>query len=92
MVAQPYAYVANQSSNSVVVINRETNLVVATIPMSGAGLSGLAVLPNGMFVYVTQESKNLLAVISTATNVVVGSIPVGAGPVQVAFTPNGALA
>ena len=68
--AQPFAYVSNQMGNTLVVINRANNTIAATIPISGAGLSGLAVGPNGTHVYVTEQTKNAVAVISTATNTV----------------------
>ncbi|HEY6390811.1 MAG TPA: malectin domain-containing carbohydrate-binding protein [Bryobacteraceae bacterium] len=88
-VAQPYAYVANISGNSVSVVNTATNTVAATItvPMSP---SGVAVTPDGLFVYVASQGANSVSVISTATNTIVATIPVGTTPVQLAITPNGA--
>jgi YVTN family beta-propeller protein len=52
--AAPFAYVANNSSNTVSVIDTATTppSVVATIPV-GNGPSGVAVAPDGKHVYVT---------------------------------------
>ena len=88
--AQPYAYVANVSGNSVSVVNTSTMSVAANIPLSGSP-SGLAVTPNGSWIYVALQGANSVAVISTATNSLVTTIPVGTLPVELAISPNGAL-
>jgi YVTN family beta-propeller protein/autotransporter-associated beta strand protein len=87
------AYVTNQTSNSVSVINTATNTVVTTI----AGVSspgGVAFSPDGTRAYVTNSNiVGTVAVIDTATNTVIGApIPVGNGPVAVAFSPDGSRA
>ena len=45
-----YAYVTNEGSNSVSVINTATNTVTATIPV-GTEPYGVAVTPNGDYAY-----------------------------------------
>src|SRR5579862_6837063 len=87
--AQPFAYVSNQSGNTIAILNRATNTIASSISVSGAGLSGLALAPNATYLYVTEQNKNAVAILNTATNAITGTIPVGSGPVQVAFTPNG---
>src|ERR1051326_3316366 len=89
-VAQPYAYVSNQSGNNVSFVNLATNKVLTTVPYSAGGLSGLAITPDGSRLYVAAQSKGCVVVIDTVLKTVLTCITVGAGPVQAAVTPNGA--
>ncbi|MGD0909805.1 MAG: beta-propeller fold lactonase family protein [Candidatus Acidiferrales bacterium] len=67
-----YAYVADQSSDTVSVIDRTTNSVVATIGgISGPG--GVAITHDGKEVWVV--ATNEIDVIDTATNTVVSTLP-----------------
>jgi len=67
-----FAYVANQSSNTVSVIDRATNAIVDTIgDIPGPG--GVAVTHNGREVWVV--AYNEVDVIDTATNSVTSRIP-----------------
>ena len=50
--AAPFAYVVNEVSATVSVIDTASNTVVATIPV-GENPQGVAITPNGKFVYVT---------------------------------------
>jgi YVTN family beta-propeller protein len=82
------AYITNETSDNVSVIDTATNTVIATIPV-GVGPFGAAVTPDGTKVYITNLSSNNVTVIDTATNtVIVPSIPVGPGPVGVIVTPD----
>src|SRR6266849_7651759 len=99
--AQCDAYVAQNASNSVWVINTMTDAAVAVIPVQFSPL-GLAITPNGAFAYVTNTGALCdfcsfnpppsVSVIDTATYSVVATIPVGNYPAGVAITPNGAFA
>jgi YVTN family beta-propeller protein len=89
--ATQLAYVTNNGSNTVSVIDRATNTVVATIPV-GPGPYGVAVTPDGAYAYVANYGSNNLSVIATATNTVVATVPVGAQPWGVTITPDGAFA
>lgn len=89
--AQSFAYVVNQSSNSVSVINTATNTVVATVPV-GSNPFAVAIAPDGTMAYVTNNNDSTVSVINTATNTVVATVPVGGPPLGVAVTPNGAFA
>ncbi|MBA2946394.1 serine/threonine-protein kinase [Streptomyces himalayensis] len=80
------AYVANESSGSVSVINTATNKVDSTIPV-GRSPKGVAVSPNGDRVYVTNRRSGSVSVINTATNKVDSTIPVGRGPQGVDVSP-----
>src|SRR6516165_163218 len=83
------AYITNQSSRTVSVIDTATNTVSATIPV-GLLPFGVAVNPDGSKVYVANEHANTVLVIDTATNMVIGSpIIVGRNPIGVAVSPDG---
>ena len=66
------AYITNNQSNNVSVIDTRTNEVTATVPV-GAGPWGVAVSPDGRKVY-TANWYYTVSVIDTATNAVT-SIP-----------------
>src|SRR5229473_3226226 len=68
------AYITNQSSSTVSVIDTATDTVIATIPV-GLTPFGVAVSPDGSKVYVTHEFANAVSVIDTATNTVSAMIP-----------------
>jgi YVTN family beta-propeller protein len=80
------AYVANEFSYTVSVIDTATNTVVATIPV-GLVPIGVAITPDGTRAYVPNEFSYTVSVIDTATNTVVATIPVGLLPLLVAITP-----
>jgi YVTN family beta-propeller protein len=72
------------------VIDTATNTEVATIPVVGVGVFGVAITPDGKHAYVANQGSNNVSVIDTASNTVVGPpIPVGNGPFGVAITPDG---
>src|SRR6266852_2051587 len=73
------AYITNQSSSTVSVIDTATDTVIATIPV-GLAPFGVAVSPDGSKVYVTNISSNTVSVIDTATNTVIATIPVRLPP------------
>ena len=81
-VAAPFAYVANEGSANVSVIDTATNKVVATVPV-GNNPFGVAVTPVGTHVHVTNlslGSGNTVSVINTASNTVVATVTVGVPP------------
>src|SRR5258706_382899 len=73
------AYITNQSSNTVSVMDTGTDTVIATIPV-GVTPFGVAVSPDGSKVYVANISSNTVSVIDTATNTVSATITVGPPP------------
>ena len=84
------AYISNSGSNSVSVIDTETNTVVGAPIKVGSFPGGIAVTPDGKFAYVANEDDDAVSVINAATNTVIGSsIMVGSGPFGVAVTPDG---
>lgn len=102
----PFAYVTNQSSNTVSVIDTSTNTVVTTISLSLPGCdgtcpspAGLAVTPDGSRVYVANRGNGTVSVIATSTNTVSATITIpscaycaSSSPTGVAITPDGTRA
>jgi YVTN family beta-propeller protein len=87
--AAPFAYISNNSSNDVSVIDTASNTVTATVAVGTAPV-GVAVGPTR--VYVANYSSNNVSVIDPATNAVIATIPVGTGPFGVAVNPAGTRA
>ena len=87
-LAQPFAYVADNSGNAVHVIDTATDRVVDTIP--GLGFPrGVTIHPSGAFAYVANRETNTVAVIDTATNTVVAQPIVKQPAGGLAANPNG---
>src|SRR5258708_6430333 len=74
------AYITNQGSNTVSVIDTATNAVSATIPV-GINPIGVAVNPDGSKIYVANLNARTVSVIDKVTNIVITTIPVGSQPV-----------
>src|SRR5260221_450738 len=91
--AGPRVYVANLGSDSVSVVDVDTNLVVATIPLQQFSRpQGLALTPDAAKLYVTHENANFVSVIDTATNTVTTIVTVGSSPRGIDITPDGTRA
>jgi len=88
-----FAYITNNVTNDVSVIDLATNTVVATIPVGFAPF-GVSVSADGSRIYVTNRESNngSVSVIDAATNTVIATIPVGVNPAGVAVSPDGSLA
>jgi YVTN family beta-propeller protein len=80
------AYVANQTSQSISVIDVATNTVTATIPLTGADVYNLKVSPGGTRLYVTRQDGKLF-IIDTGTRNILTTVTVGVGPNGLAFDP-----
>jgi YVTN family beta-propeller protein len=87
----PYAYVANDASGNVSVIDTSTNAVVKTVTV-GSKPDEVAIAPNESHAYVTNYGSDTVSVIKTSTNKVVKTVTVGSYPYWVAITPNGSYA
>ena len=86
--AQAYAYVSNNSDNTVSVISISDNTVAATVGVGG-GPWGIAIGASGDFVYVANNTDDTVSVIDTATFEVTETITVGDGPLGVTVAPSG---
>jgi YVTN family beta-propeller protein/autotransporter-associated beta strand protein len=82
------AYVTNENSNSVSVINTATNTLVATVGGFN-GPRGVVFSPDGTRAYVTNTNNGNVSVIDTATNTVLGTIPAGNAPNLLGICSNG---
>ena len=81
------AYVTNQASNTVSVVNTATNAVVATITV-GSAPTAVTVSPDGTRAYVA--NNNTVSVINTTTNTVTNTITTNGGQAYgIAVSPNG---
>ena len=88
---KPSAYVINQRSGDMSVIDLATRTVTATVPIASI-LTDIAITPDGAIAYVTLPGVDQVFEIELATNTVTASVPVQNGPVDVAITPSGAFA
>lgn len=70
--AQSFAYVANQGSSTVSVVNTANNTVAAMVPV-GASPFGVAIASNAAFAYLANAGSPMLSMIDTASNTVVGA-------------------
>jgi YVTN family beta-propeller protein len=91
-----YAYVANNGSGTVSVIDLKSDKVTATIP-TGPLPTGLALSPNGRYLYVSRTLNDAafgrsLSIISTAANKVTKELNVGGSSNDVVFSPDGRYA
>ncbi|WP_179928437.1 beta-propeller fold lactonase family protein, partial [Bacillus cereus] len=77
-----FAYVANESSNTVSVIDTSTNLVTTTITVGLTPFS-VAITPDGSFAYVVNADDDNVSVIDTSTNMVTTTVTVGTYPLSV---------
>jgi YVTN family beta-propeller protein len=72
------AFVTNQLSDNLTVVDLATAQAIATIAIGGKP-AGVAVAPDGRFAYVTSPDARALTVIDAATRQVTGRIEVGGG-------------
>jgi len=93
---QNLLYVANGNSDSVSVIDTNSDKVVQTISLSrrgdkykGANPNSLALSPKGETLYVTLGGENAVAVVKLKTGRVAGRIPTGWYPNSVSVSQDG---
>jgi YVTN family beta-propeller protein len=86
-----FAYVGNEFSDSVSVIDTRNNSVVTNIkvPETAVGPVGVAITPDGKRAYVAILESGTVVVIDTERMKAIKSINVGAAPSFLAVTPNG---
>ena len=85
------AYITNTGDNTVSVINTNTGLVTATIPV-GSQPEAISVSADGNKVYVANNNSNNVSVINTLSNTVIATIPVGTTPKGICISPDNNLA
>ncbi len=96
-------YTADQTSNTVSVINPATNEVLGTLPLGGQRLDGvlgpvdddqvnvhgLGFSRDGRYLDVVSVTSNAVQIVDTATNEVVDTTYVGRSPHEAFISPNG---
>ena len=83
------AYVANQGTNTVTVINTKTGAVVGSPIVVGSAPTGVLASADGSKVFVTNRTSGTVSVIRTLDNTVIGSVRVGTSPEQMALNSTG---
>ena len=89
--AEPFAYVANDFSDDVSVIDTASESLVTIIAV-GDGPDAVAVAPDGAIVYVANFFGDTVSVIDSVSHSVIATLPVGDGPDSVVISPDGATA
>ena len=89
--SNPLAYVTNQKSGSVSVINYETKVVLKIIK-TGYGAQGIDITPDGKEVWVTNSRENTISLINTETNTVEDTLNTGKGAYRLKFSLDGKYA
>jgi YVTN family beta-propeller protein len=83
-----HAYITQEISNSVAVVDTRQNIVVQTISV-GSSPFGIAISPDGAFAYVTNLNDSTVSVIDIIHNTVVNTIFTGSTPWAVGFSASG---
>jgi YVTN family beta-propeller protein len=83
------AYVANQGTNTVTVVNTKTGAVVGNPIVVGRAPTGVLANTDGSKVYVTNRTDGTVSVIRTSDNAVIGSVKVGTSPEFMALNDTG---
>jgi YVTN family beta-propeller protein len=84
------AYITNNQSNNVSVINTRTNEVIATVPLGDGhyGPFGVAVSPDGRKAYIANWDYTV-SVINTASNTVAATVATAGNSIGIAVSPDG---
>lgn len=85
--AAPFAYITNQGSHDVSVVDLASQRVVATVPV-GQSPAGVSACSGNGRVYVSNPDSRSISVIDMASRRVVQTWPAGSGPVGLAATPD----
>jgi YVTN family beta-propeller protein len=84
----PLAYVANEGSGSLSIIDTGSDAVVGEIP-AGKKPRGTVITRDGLTAYVSDQPNNRLLVVDLAQRRVSGDIPLGESPEGVGLSPDG---
>ena len=86
--ASPFAYVPNEKSGTISIIDTVTDSVVGEVK-AGTKPRGRVARKDGKALYVSDQPTNSLLIVDLATKAVVGSVVVGESPEGVGISPNG---
>ncbi|MBE9532767.1 MAG: YncE family protein, partial [Proteobacteria bacterium] len=84
----PYAYITNQLSDDLSVINTETQQVILTIK-TGHRPVGIALSKTGNKAFISNSEGQEIAVLDTLSMKVIAHIPLDGGPVGIATNNDG---
>jgi YVTN family beta-propeller protein len=87
--AEPFAYITNQGSHDVSVIDLASQKVVATVPV-GRSPAGVAASSRAGRVFISNPDSKTISVIDMSTQQVVDTLLAGDGPVGIDVAPDGA--
>ena len=86
--ATPFAYITNQGSHDVSVIDLATQRVIATVPV-GRSPAGVVASSRAGKVFVSNPDSKTISVIDMRSQKVVASLPAGDGPVGIDASRDG---
>src|SRR3954470_13623647 len=89
-LAAPPAYVANEKSGTVSVLDSQTDEVLAEIPV-GSKPRGMALSLDGKRLYVSVQDRDALLMVDTEARKVAGTIALGKSPEGVSISADGRL-
>lgn len=85
------AYVANLNSNTLSIIDTESDQVVGTVG-AGATPRDVDATPDGRYLLVVNQSTNSVTVLDASNYTVIASVPVGTFPCAISIAPDGSAA
>lgn len=86
--AAPFAYVPNEGSGTLSVIDIASDQVVADIAV-GKKPRGTAITPDGRLAYVSDQPNNRVVLVDLAARKVAGEVALGESPEGVGISPDG---
>lgn len=86
--AAPFAYVPNEGSGSLSVIDLASDRVVADI-VAGRKPRGTVISPDGRLAYVSDQPGNQLVVVDLQRREATGTVPLGESPEGLGISPDG---
>ena len=87
-MAAPFAYVPNEKSGTISVIDTESDSVVAEIK-AGDKPRGMAASKDGKTLYVSDQPNNVLVKVDLDQRIASGTVELGESPEGVSISPNG---
>lgn len=85
---KPLAYASNINSNSVSVINLESNKVIKIIPC-GLGAEGIDITPDGSEIWVSNNDESTIHIISTDNHQSIDNLKTDQNPSRLKFSIDG---
>ena len=87
-IAAPFAYVPNEKSGTITVIDTETDTVVAEVK-AGDKPRGLAASKDGKTLYISDQPNNVLVKVDIEQRIAAGTVELGESPEGVSISPDG---